>query len=621
MLNQTKTPIIETLKNLTKKSHAPFYAPGHKQGKGIPQPLTELLGTKVFPADLPELPELDNLFAPDGVIQEAQELAAETFGALHTKFLVNGSTTGIIAGILATCGNGDKIILPRNIHQSVISGLILSGAIPIFIHPEYNSHWDIPLSITPQSIAQTLAKHPDAKAVMIVYPTYHGVCGDIRAIAQEVHKYNIPLLVDEAHGAHFTFHRELPIPALVGGADLTVQSTHKTLGAMTQASMLHIGSNRIDLYRLEQALQMLQSSSPSYLLLASLDAARQQMALFGEELMSQTLELAKNARNRISQLSNYSVFELEGRSKKKEERNLTCLSGDSDLLENELKEGIGKSEVILSTPNSPLLENEVKEGIEKSEVIFSTPNSQLPTPNSPLLENEVKEEIGKSEVIFSTPNSQLPTPNSPLLENEVKEEIGKSEVIFSTPNSQLPTSNSPIENYFNPGFIALDQTRLTIKVSNIGLSGYEADEILHQELGVTCELPSFQNLTFIISLGNTKADIDRLVTGLVNLSDRRQVNLPTNHETKLDLQVTDFSIPVSPRDAFFAQKNCLPIEKSVGYISAELLCPYPPGIPVLIPGEIITENHLQILEQVRALGGIITGCSDPILKTIKVSRF
>ncbi|MGD1698399.1 aminotransferase class I/II-fold pyridoxal phosphate-dependent enzyme [Dapis sp. BLCC M229] len=567
MLNQTKTPIVETLKNLSQKSHASFYAPGHKQGKGIPQPLTELLGTKVFPADLPELPELDNLFAPEGVIQEAQELAAETFGALHTKFLVNGSTTGIIAGILATCGNGEKIILPRNIHQSVISGLILSGAIPIFIYPEYDSHWDIPLSITPQSIAQTLAKHPDAKAVMIVYPTYHGVCGDIRAIAEQVHKYNIPLLVDEAHGAHFAFHPELPIPALVGGADLTVQSTHKTLGAMTQASMLHIGSNRIDLYRLEQALQILQSSSPSYLLLASLDADRQQMALFGEELMSQTLELAKNARNRISQLSNYSVFELEGKSKKKEERSLTCLSGDSDLLENE-----------------------IKQKIEESGEIFSIPNTQLLTTNSPI-ENEVKEKI---------------------------EELGE---IFSTPNPQLPTPNSPIENYFNPGFIALDQTRLTIKVSNMGLSGYETDEILHQELGVTCELPSFQNLTFIISLGNTKTDIDQLVTGLVNLSDRGQVNLPTNHRTKFNFQVTDCSIPVSPRDAFFADQDCLPIEKSVGYISAELLCPYPPGIPVLIPGEIITEKHLQILEQVLANGGIITGCSDPILKTIKVSRF
>ena len=537
MLDQTKIPIVETLQNLTQKSHAPFYAPGHKHGKGIPQPLTELLGTEVFPADLPELPELDNLFAPDGVIQEAQELAAETFGALHTRFLVNGSTTGIIAGILATCGNGEKIILPRNIHQSVISGLIISGAIPIFINPEYDFHWDIPLSITAESIGQTLAKHPDTKAVMIVNPTYHGVCGNIRAIAQQVHKYNIPLLVDEAHGAHFAFHSELPIPALVSGADLSVQSTHKTLGAMTQASMLHIGSNRIDLYRLQQALQILQSSSPSYLLLASLDAVRQQMALFGEELMSQTLELAKNARNRISQLWNYSVFDLKGKEKKKQERNFICLSEYSDFLDN-----------------------------------------------------------------------------------EVKEEIRESGKIFPTPNTQLLTPNFPIENSSNSGFIALDKTRLTIKVSNIGFSGYEADEILHQELGVTCELPSFLNLTFIISPGNTLADINQLVTGLISLRNRGSINLPANYGTKLDFKVTNSSIPVSPRDAFFAQKDCLPIAKSVGYISAELLCPYPPGIPVLIPGEIITEKHLQILQQVRANGSLMTGCSDPVFKTIKVSK-
>ena len=524
MFDQTKAPIIETLKNLTQKLHAPFYTPGHKQGKGIAQPLTDLLGTKVFPADLPELPELDNLFTPNGVIQEAQELAAETFGALETKFLVNGSTTGIIAGILATCGNGDKIILPRNIHQSIISGLILSGAIPIFIHPDYESDWDIPLSITPESIAQTLAKYPDAKAVMIVYPTYHGICGDITAIAEQVHKYNIPLLVDEAHGPHFAFHSELPTPALVGGADLTVQSIHKVLGAMTQASMLHLGSQRIDSYRLNQALQMLQSSSPNYLLLASLDAARQQMALFGQELMSQTIQLANDGRNRISQLPNFSVFDKEGGS-------LTPSPGASDSLMNEGEEGSWKSGAIFSIPNSP------------------------------------------------------------------------------------------IENYFNPGFIALDQTRLTIKVSNIGLSGYEVDEILHQELGVTCELPSLQHLTFIISLGNTKADIDQLVTALVSLKHRGIVDLPTHHRKKLALDVINFSIPVSPRDAFFAHKNCFPIEKSVGHISAELLCPYPPGIPVLIPGEIITEKHLQILEQVLGLGGIITGCSDPTLKTIKVSRF
>lgn len=487
MLDQSKAPIVETLKNLTQKPHAPFYAPGHKQGKGIPQPLNDLLGKKVFLADLPELPELDNLFAPEGVIQEAQELAAETFGALQTKFLVNGSTTGIIAGILATCGSGHKIILPRNIHQSVVSGLIISGAIPIFIHPEYDSDWDITLSVTPESIAQALAKHPDAKAVMVIYPTYYGVCGNIAAIAQQVHKYNIPLLVDEAHGPHFAFHPELPTPALVGGADLTVQSIHKVLGAMTQASMLHLGSKRIDSYRLSQALQMLQSSSPNYLLLASLDAARQQMALFGQELMSQTLQLAKDARNRISQLPNFSVF----------------------------------------------------------------------------------------------------------------------------------------ENYFNSGFFALDQTRLTLKVSDIGLSGYEADEILHQKLGVTCELPSFKNLTFIISLGNTKADIDQLIDALVNLAEqncRNKFNQLTDFKTEIDDYLIDSSIPLSPRDAFFAQKDYWPTEKSLGCISAELICPYPPGIPVLMPGEIITQQHLKILKQVRALGGIITGCSDPTLKSIKVCR-
>ena len=489
MLDQSKAPIVETLKNLTQKSHAAFYAPGHKQGKGIPQPLNNLLGKKVFLADLPELPELDNLFAPEGVIKEAEELAAETFGALQTKFLVNGSTAGIIAGIIATCGNGDKIILPRNIHQSVVSGLIISGAIPIFIHPEYDYHWDIALSVTPKSIAQALEKHPDTKAVMVVYPTYNGVCGDIGAIAQQVHKYNIPLLVDEAHGPHLAFHRDLPTSALVGGADLTVQSIHKVLGAMTQASMLHIGSKRIDFYRLSQALQMLQSSSPNYLLLASLDAARQQMALFGEKLMSQTLELARNARNRISQLENFSVF----------------------------------------------------------------------------------------------------------------------------------------EKYLNSGFFALDKTRLTIKVADIGLSGYEADEILDQELGITCELPSLKNLTFIISLGNTNVDIEKLEIALVSLGHQKtfrdKINQSTFLETKINNYLVDSSMAFSPRDAFFAQKDYLPIEKSLGCISAELICPYPPGIPVLMPGEIITQVHLKILEQVRALGGIITGCSDPSLKTITICRF
>lgn len=269
MLNQNQTPLLDAIKIWASRPHAPFYTPGHKQGEGIAAPLADLLGKAVFRTDLTELADLDNLFAPQGAIQQAQQLAAAAFGASQTWFLVNGSTCGIEAAILATCNPGDKIILPRNVHSSAIAGLILSGAIPIFLNPEYDPILDIAHSVTPHTVKSALQQHPDAKAVMIVYPTYYGVCGDIKAIAQITQQYNIPLLVDEAHGAHFTFHPQLPTPALAAGADLTVQSIHKTLGAMTQASMLHIQGNRIDSERISKALQLVQSTSPSYVLLAS----------------------------------------------------------------------------------------------------------------------------------------------------------------------------------------------------------------------------------------------------------------------------------------------------------------------------------------------------------------
>src|SRR5919202_2133332 len=246
MLDQTKAPLLKALQESAHKPHAPFYTPGHKRGQGIPQPMLNLLGASVFQVDLPELPDLDNLFAPEGVIKEAQELAADAFGADQTWFLVNGSTGGVMAAILATCNSGDKIILPRNIHQCAIAGLVLSGAVPVFINPEFDPSSDLAHSITPTAVAKALKQYPDAKAVMMVYPTYQGVCGDVRAIAQLVHEHNIPLLVDEAHGPHFAFHPDLPPSALSAGADLAVQSTHKVLGAMTQASMLHIQGNRVE---------------------------------------------------------------------------------------------------------------------------------------------------------------------------------------------------------------------------------------------------------------------------------------------------------------------------------------------------------------------------------------
>jgi len=497
MLDQNQTPLVDALKAHAARPHAAFYTPGHKRGQGISPRLVDLLGEAVFRADLTELSELDNLFAPQGVIQQAQQLAAEAFGASQTYFLVNGSTCGIEAAILATCGMGDKIILPRNVHSSVVSGLILSGAMPIFVNPEYDLVLDIAHSITPASVQSAIEQHPDAKAVMIVYPTYYGVCGDVEAIARITHQYNIPLLVDEAHGAHFAFHPQLPIAALAAGADLSVQSIHKTLGAMTQASMLHVRGNRVDSDRLNKALQLLQSTSPSYILLASLDAARQQMALHGKELMSRTLQLADDARTRISQIPGLSVLEI--------------------------------------SPCSP------------------------------------------------------------------------------SPSSPLPPSS----------FVALDKTRLTVTVSGLGVTGFEAEEIL-DELGVTAEFASLQHLTFIISLGNTEADIEQLVQGFITLANHRikkeKIALKLPKLVWDDLISVGNSVRISPREAFFAESETLPILETTERICAEIVCPYPPGIPVLMPGEVISQTALEYLQQIQLIGGFISGCADASLNTLKVVK-
>ena len=486
MLNQNQTPLIDALKACTTRSHAPFYTPGHKRGAGISALLTDLIGKDVFRADLTELAELDNLFTPQSVILAAQELAAEAFGAEKTWFLVNGSTCGIEAAILATCRTGDKILLPRNVHSSVISGLILSGAIPIFINPVYNSDLDIAYSITPEALKAALVQHPDTKAVLIVYPTYNGICGNLPAFVHLTHQYNIPLIVDEAHGAHFHFHSQLPISALTAGADLTVQSIHKTLGAMTQASMLHFQGKRIDIDRVNKALQLVQSTSPSFILLASLDAARQQMAIHGEKLMSQTLDLAEEARIKINQIPG-----------------------------------------------------------------------------------------------FSTP-----------LINSKK----------------------------SPGFMDLDQTRLTVNVSKIKFTGFASEEILDKKFHVTPEFSSWQNLTFIISLGNTKTDIQKLIQGLNNLTHV----IPLTSECQPCNNINDAMIAsimsISPREAFFANSEVIPIAETQERICAEIICPYPPGIPVLMPGEIITKSALEYLQEIQNMGGFISGCADETLQTVKVVK-
>ena len=299
LLDQSQTPLVDCLSTCANRASAAFYTPGHKRGQGISNRHRALFGEAVFRADLPELPELDNLFAPEGVIAQAQMLAAQAFGAEQTWFLANGSTCGVQAAILATCGPGDKLILPRNVHTSAISGLVLSGAMPIYVQPSYSADWDMPMQVEAATIEVALRAHPDAKAVLIVSPTYQGICSDLEAIAHLTHSYNIPLLVDEAHGPHFAFHEQLPPAALSAGADIAVQSAHKVLSAFTQAAMLHAQGSRVDKNRLSRCLQLTQSTSPSYLLLGSLDAARHQMATEGKALMYGTIDLADLAYSQL----------------------------------------------------------------------------------------------------------------------------------------------------------------------------------------------------------------------------------------------------------------------------------------------------------------------------------
>ena len=225
--HQPLLPLVSALETASNNNRHAFFAPGHKQGRGITPALQGLLGAQVFKADLPELPELDNLFAPEGVIAEAQALAAQLWGAEQSWFLVNGSTVGIIAAILATCGAGDKLLLPRNSHQAAIAGVIHSGAVPIFIEPVIHPDWDLAWSITPAALAHALKQHPDAKALLLLHPTYHGVAGEMQALVNLAHDYHLPVIVDEAHAAHFSFHPGLPPSALSCGADISVQSTQK----------------------------------------------------------------------------------------------------------------------------------------------------------------------------------------------------------------------------------------------------------------------------------------------------------------------------------------------------------------------------------------------------------
>ncbi|MBD2653072.1 aminotransferase class I/II-fold pyridoxal phosphate-dependent enzyme [Synechocystis sp. FACHB-383] len=478
-LDQQDLPLANTLKNLAQQRDTPFYAPGHKRGQGIAPGFKQWLGPALFQADLPELPELDNLFAPSGAIAKAQELAADLWGAERTWFSVNGSTAGIVAAILATCGDGDKILLPRNVHQAAIAGVIHAGAVPIFLEPEVNPDWDLALGIRSETLSKALQEHGDAKAVFLLHPTYHGVVGDLQKLIELSHGVNLPVIVDEAHGAHFAFHPSLPRPALELGADIVIQSTHKMLGALSQCAMVHVQGNLINTQRIGQCLQLIQSTSPSYILLASLDSARHQMANVGREMMAEVWEFTLHYRQQLKQITGLNLLEIAQPS---------------------------------------------------------------------------------------------------------------------------------------PGALTLDPTRITVDVTPWGMSGFELDDLLREKFQITAELPTLRQLSFIVSIGNQAQDLARLLQALTRLA-------PTNFQQPFHLTLPALpstNLAMIPRRAAYNAQKLVPVNEAIGQISAGLLCPYPPGIPVLVPGEIITPEAIAFLTEVLSLGGTISGLASEELTHLAV---
>ncbi|MBQ4494807.1 MAG: aminotransferase class I/II-fold pyridoxal phosphate-dependent enzyme [Selenomonadaceae bacterium] len=287
----------------------PFHTPGHKQGRGAHELLRELLTAEGLRQEVSLMEELDDLHAPHSCIKEAQDLAARLWHADECLFMVNGTTSAVQAMLFGTLKAGDLVMIPRNAHRSVIAGLILSGAVPVFLPVDFDGEFNLPLNVSVETIARAIKKFPQARAVLLVSPNYYGVAADLQKIAKLVHAAGMILLVDEAHGAHLTFCNELPPSAMEAGADLAAQSTHKILGSLTQSSMLMLRKDFLDIGRVKRAASLLQTTSPNQLLLASLDIARLQMQLDGQKKICAAVELSKRLRAEIKKFFGLKVFE------------------------------------------------------------------------------------------------------------------------------------------------------------------------------------------------------------------------------------------------------------------------------------------------------------------------
>ncbi|EPZ38958.1 arginine decarboxylase [Anoxybacillus ayderensis] len=484
-MSQYETPLFTGLLEHIKKNPIQFHIPGHKKGAGMDEQFRSFIGENALAMDLINIGPLDDLHQPKGMIKRAQELAAEAFGADYTFFSVQGTSGAIMTMVMSVAGPGDKIIVPRNVHKSVMSAIVFSGATPIFVHPEIDKELGISHGITPEAVECALKQHPDAKGVLVINPTYFGIAGDLKRIVEIAHAYGVPVLVDEAHGVHIHFHEELPLSAMQAGADMAATSVHKLGGSMTQSSILNVKKGLVSPKRVQAILSMLTTTSTSYLLLASLDVARKRLATQGHELAEQAIRLANETRKQINDIDY-----------------LYC--------------------------------------------------------------------VGK--------------------------EIIGTKATFD-----------------------YDPTKLIISVKELGLTGYEVEKWLRERYNIEVELSDLYNILCIITPGDTERETGVLVEALRRLSNEFRHQAEVGKKPKVLLP----DIPVlalTPRDAFYSETEVVPFDESSGRIIAEFVMVYPPGIPIFIPGEIITEENLNYIRKNIEVGLPVQGPEDDTLQTLRVIK-
>ena len=480
MLNQNQAPIYEGLVKLRKKRIVPFDVPGHKRGRGNPE-LVELLGEKCVGIDVNSMKPLDNLGHPISIIREAEELAAEAFGAAHAFLMIGGTTSSVQTMILSTCKAGDKIILPRNVHKSAINALVLCGAIPIYIEMSVDPKIGIALGLENERVAQAIQEHPDAKAILINNPTYYGICSDLKGLTEMAHAAGMKVLVDEAHGAHLHFTDKLPLSAMDAGADMSAVSMHKSGGSLTQSSLLLVGDQMNPEY-VRQIINLTQSTSASYLLMASLDVSRRNLAFRGKESFEKVIELSEYARREINAIGGYYAYSKE------------------------LVDGVSVCD--------------------------------------------------------------------------------------------------------------FDVTKLSVYTQGIGLTGIEVYDLLRDEYDIQIEFGDIGNILAYISIGDRIQDIERLVGALADIKRLY------SRDGK-DLIAGEYIQPelvLSPQEAFYSERRSLTLNESVGQVCGEFVMCYPPGIPILAPGERITQGLVDYIQFAKERGCSLQGTEDPEVNHINVIK-